>query len=107
MISSNLNEVLSINPSAVFVSGDFNVHHKDWVTYSHETDRPGELCHNFLSQTTLLRLLTFLCGFQTNASVCSAMAFPPLRNSDHAVFSVSIDFPSNKQRDAPVSSYSL
>ena len=28
------------------------------------------------------------------------MAFPPWRNSDHIV-SVSIDFPSNSQRDAP------
>ena len=32
-ISSNIEEVLSINPSAtVFVFGDFNVHHKDWQT---------------------------------------------------------------------------
>ena len=29
------------------------------------------------------------------------MAFPPLGNSDHVVVSVSIDFPSNSQRDAP------
>ena len=30
-ISSNIDEVLSINPSAnVFVFGDFNVNHKDW-----------------------------------------------------------------------------
>ena len=28
-ILSNIDEVLSINPSAVFVFGDFNVHHKD------------------------------------------------------------------------------
>ena len=43
-ISSNIDEVLSINPSAnVFVFGDFNVHHKDWLTYSGGTDRPGEL----------------------------------------------------------------
>ena len=27
------------------------------------------------------------------------MAFPPLRNSDHIVVSVSIDFPSNSQWD--------
>ena len=27
------------------------------------------------------------------------MAFPPLGNSDHVVVSVSIDFPSNYQRD--------
>ena len=29
------------------------------------------------------------------------MAFPPLENSDHVVVSVSIDFPSNSQQDAP------
>ena len=29
------------------------------------------------------------------------MAFPPLGNSDHVIVSVSIDFPSNSQRDAP------
>ena len=58
-ISSNIDEVLSINPSAnVFVFGDFNVHHKDWLTYSSGTDQPGELCYNFLSQMTLLRWLT-------------------------------------------------
>ena len=39
-ISSNVDEVLSINPSAnVFVFGDFNVHHKNWLTYSGGTDR--------------------------------------------------------------------
>ena len=44
-ISSNIDEVLSINPSAnVFVFPDFNVHHKNWLTYSGGTDRPGELC---------------------------------------------------------------
>ena len=36
----------------------------------------------------------------SDASICSTMAFPPLGNSDHVV-SVSIDFPSNSQRDAP------
>ena len=42
-ISSNIGEVLSINPSAnVFVFGDFNIHHKDWLIYSGGTDRPGE-----------------------------------------------------------------
>ena len=29
------------------------------------------------------------------------MACPPLGNSDHVVFSGSIDFPSNSQQDAP------
>ena len=47
-ISSTIDEVLWINPSAnVFVFGDFNVHHKDWLTYYGGTDRPVELCYNF------------------------------------------------------------
>ena len=62
-ISSNIDEVLSINPSAnMFHIGDFNVHHKDWLTYCGGTDR---LVIIFLSQTTLLRDLTFLLGSLT------------------------------------------
>ena len=42
----------------------------------------------------------------SDASICSKMAFStlpcsPLRNSDHVVVSVSIDFTSNSKRDAP------
>ena len=43
-ISSNIDEFFSINPSGnVFVFQDFNVHHKDWLSYSGVTDRFGEL----------------------------------------------------------------
>ena len=60
-ISSNTDEVLSINPSAnVFVFEAFNVHLKDWLTYSHETDRLVNSVIIFLFQTTLLRQLTSL-----------------------------------------------
>ena len=38
-ILSNIDEVLSINRSANnFVFGDFNIHDKDWPTYSGRTD---------------------------------------------------------------------
>ena len=37
----------------------------------------------------------------SDASIGSTVAFPPLGNSDYVVVSVSIDFPSNSQRDAP------
>ena len=37
----------------------------------------------------------------SDASIYSTMAFPSLGNSNLAVLSVSIDFPSNSQRDAP------
>ena len=38
-MSSNKDEVLLINTSAdIFVFGDFNASHKDWLTYSGGTD---------------------------------------------------------------------
>ena len=37
----------------------------------------------------------------SDSSICSTMALPPMGNSDHVVVSVSTDFPSNSQRDAP------
>ena len=58
--SSNIDKVLSINPSAsVFVFGDFNVHHKDWLTYSGGTDRSGELCYNFSISKDLTEMVNF------------------------------------------------
>ena len=46
--------------------------------------------------------LAFLDLFlSSGASIYSTTAFPPLGNCDHVVVSVSIDFPSNSQRDAP------
>ena len=115
-ISSNIDEVLSINPSAVFVFGDFNIHHKDWLTYSGGTDRPGELCYNFSITNYLTQMVNFPTQIpdcdsyspalldlflSSDTSICFTMAFSPLGNSDHFVVTVSIDFPSNSQRDVP------
>ena len=66
-ISSNLDEVLSINPPAnVFVFGDFDFRHKDWLTYSGGTDRPDELCYNFSISNDFTRMVNFL-GSQTDS----------------------------------------
>ena len=62
-VLSKIDEALSIIPSAyVFVSGDFNVYHKDERTNFGRTDRPGEIC---LSQMILLRWWTLLLGSLT------------------------------------------
>ena len=94
-VLTNLDEVLSINPTAnVFV---FNVHHKDWLTYF------DELCYNFSISNDLTQVVK--CSSQipdcdshspallylflsSDASIISRMAFPPLGNSDHVVDSV-------------------
>ena len=47
-------------PSAnVFVFKDFNIHHKDWPTYSGGTDKPGELCHNLSVSDYLTHMVNF------------------------------------------------
>ena len=59
-ILSNIYQVLSINPSAnAIVFGDFNIYHKDWLTYSGETDRSGELCYNFSTSNNLTQMVNF------------------------------------------------
>ena len=82
---SNTDDVLCINPSAnVFVFGDFNIHHKNWLTYSGGTSW----------WTGSLAFISF------DTSICSTMTFPPLGYSDHDVVSVSIDAPLCWQWDA-------
>ena len=116
-ISSNIYELLSINPSAnIFVFGDFNVHQKDWLKYSIRIDRPGELCYNVSISNDLAQMVNVPTRIpdcdshspalldlflSSDASICSTMAFSPLGNSDHVAVSVSTDFPSNSQQDAP------
>ena len=100
----------------MFVFGDFNVHHKDWLTYSGGTDRPGELCHNFSFSNHHTQMVNFPnripdCDshspapldffLSSDTSICSSMAFPPLRNSDHVAVSDSVDFPINSKQNAP------
>ena len=89
----------------MFVFGTFNVHHKDWLTYSGGTHRPGELCYNFSISGELCynfsisNNLTQMINFPTQIpdcdshspavldlfissddSVSSTKALPPLRN---------------------------
>ena len=110
--SSNTDEVLSINPSAnAFAFGDFNVHYKDWLTYSGGTDRPGEACYNF----SISNDHTDMVNFPTRISDCDSHS-PALLDlficSDPSIFLqwlslhweiliIIVVFPSNTQRDAP------
>ena len=93
----------------MFVFGDLNIHHKEWLNYSGGTDRSRELCYNFSISNDLTQVVNFLTRIpdcdshspaildlflSSDSSNRSAMAFPPLGNSDHVVVSVFIDFPS-------------
>ena len=43
----------------MFVFGDFNTHHKDWLSYSGGTDRSGEHCYNFPISNDLTQMINF------------------------------------------------
>ena len=87
----------------MFVFGDFNVHHKDWLKNSGGTDQSGELCCNFTISNDLTQMVNFPTQIpdcdshspapldlfiSSNTSICSTMAFTPLGNSDHVVISI-------------------
>ena len=99
-ISSNIDEVLSINPCAnVFVFKDFNVNHKDCLIYSGGADKLGELCYIFSIWNNFPTVILdydshspvfFLDLFiSSDGSIFSTMTFPPLGNS--------INFPINSK----------
>ena len=78
-ISSNVDEVLLINPSAnLFVFGDFNVHQKTGLSILVEQIDLVNSVIIFPFQMTLLRRLTFLLRFQTVILSHALMDFFPL-----------------------------
>ena len=96
--------------------GNLNVNNKDWLTYSGRTNRFGELCYSFSISNNLIQMINFPpqipgCDFHgpgildfflsSDTSIHSNMAFLPLEISDHIIVSISIDFPSYSQQNAP------
>ena len=103
-VSSNIDEVLSTNRSVnVVIFWDFNVHHKDWLTYLGATDTWWTLFSVAHDLTQIVHFPTRIpeCDshspalldlfLYSDSSICSTVAFPPLRKSDHVV-SVSLNF---------------
>ena len=94
IVLSTIDETLLIKPfTNVFVFGDFNAHHKDWLIYSAGANKPGEVCHNSsvsndLTQTVNFPTRIFDCDshsptlldlfLSSDANICSTMAFPAL-----------------------------
>ena len=116
-ISSNITEVLLIQPSAnVFIFADVNVHHKDWLTCSGGTDRPGKLHYTFSVPNDLTQIVNFPTRIpncdshspafldlflSSDASFGSTIAFSQLGDSDHVLVAVSIDPLINTKQDVP------
>ena len=113
-ISSNIDEAVSINPSA-------NVFFFETLMSTIRTGLPilvelidllnSVIISNDLTQRVNFPTRILDCDFHppalldlflsSDSSICATMAFPPLVTSDHVIASVSIGFPSNSQWDVP------
>ena len=78
-IWSNIDKFLSTNPSAnVFVFRDFNIRHKDYLTYSGWIDRPGELHCSFSvsnDYTLMVNFSTWIADWFSHACSFGFVSF--------------------------------
>ena len=110
---SNIDEVLSINPSAVFLETLRSIIRTGLPILVELVDQVNS--YNFSISNNLTQVVNFPTHIpdcyshspallnvfiSSEASICSTAAFPPLGNSNHAVVPVSIGFPSYSQWDA-------
>ena len=111
-VLSKIDEVLLIKPFAnVFVFGDFNTHHDDWLAYSGGTDRSGGISNDFTQMVNFPTLIPecdshsralldlFICS---DASICSTIALLSLINSYYVAVSFSMNFPIASKQDDPI-----
>ena len=116
-IAEKVDQILTECPSAnIHICGDFNVHHKDWLTHSNTTDTAGRHCHDFAMAYGLTQIVdvptrvpdrdgdfaSLLDLFLTSVpDKCTHSVTAPMGTSDHCVISVKVDTKYKKSTDAP------
>ena len=117
-VSNSIDDALLLHPTAnIFVFGDFNVHHSDWLKYSNDTNLSGINAYNFSLSQSLTQLVDFPTRFPdrddhrpslldlfltSNPNICNISCLSPLGNSDHAVVNVDISLSSKAAQESPV-----
>ncbi|KAL7632739.1 UNVERIFIED_CONTAM: hypothetical protein RMT77_016940 [Armadillidium vulgare] len=115
-LNSKIEHILSSSPfSEIIILGDFNVHHRQWLSSSSH-DPAGELAFNFSIQNNLEQLVhlptripdslgdepnildLFLTSYPSPHTV---KLFPPLGSSDHLLISVSCPVSSSLPQERP------
>ncbi|KAL7640504.1 UNVERIFIED_CONTAM: hypothetical protein RMT77_008779 [Armadillidium vulgare] len=115
-LNSKIEHILSSSPfSEIIILGDFNVHHRQWLSSSSH-DPAGELAFNFSIQNNLEQLVhlpsripdrlgdepNILDLFLTSyPSPYTVKFFPPLGSSDHLLISVSNSISSSLPQEGP------
>ena len=105
-IPSHIDEVFSINLSTnVVVFGNFNVHHRAYLTYSGRTDGPNKPFYNLTQMVNFFTRIpdcdTQSCSFELFFSYASMFYCGFHCIGEFDVVSVSIEFLSNSKGDCP------
>ena len=117
-VSNSIDEALNVKPTAnIFVCGDFNVHHKDWIPNSHITDEAGVNTLNFSIAQDLTQMVNFFTRFpdrrdqlpatldlflSSYPSICNISSSSSLGSSDHIVISIDVSLNSVCVKDPPI-----
>src|ERR1700755_1097024 len=121
-LNSKIEHILSSSPfSEIIILGDFNVHHRQWLSSSSH-DPAGELAFQFSIQNNFEQLVhlptripdrlgdepNILDLFLTSyPSPYTVKLFPPLGSSDHLLISVSCPVSSSLPQERPPPSVPL
>ena len=116
-VSESIDKALIAHPSAnIFVFGDFNVHHSDWLPFSGPTSASGIKTYNFALSHSLTQLVDFPTRYarrddqnpslldlflSSNPNICKVSGSSPLGKSDHAVVDVEINLNISAANDSP------
>ena len=116
-ISSSIDSALSKHPSAdIFVFGDFNAHHSEWLPHSPSTDAAGINALNFAISQNLTQTVDFPTRFpdrddqspslldlflSSNPDICMTSPRSSLGNSDHCIVWLDIALCSKSAQESP------
>ena len=117
-ISSSIDRAFSQHPTAnIFVCGDFNVHHKDWLPNHNKTDEAGKSACAFSVSQGLIQMVDFITRIpdrdsdspstldlflSSHPDICKVSSSPPLGTSDHVVITAEVSLNSPSSRKSPI-----
>ena len=115
-VSQSIDSALTSHPSAnIFVFGDFNLHHKEWLN-SNRTDAAGTHVYNFALSQSLHQAVDFVTRIPdradhspslidlfltSNPTICQTSSSSALGKSDHVVVNIQINLCTKAAQESP------
>ena len=115
-VSQSIDSALTAHPSAnIFVFGDFNVHHGDWLKHD-RTDAAGIHVRNFAISQSLHQTVDFVTRIPdrddhspslldlfltSNPTICQTSSSSALGKSDHVVVNILVNLNTKAAQESP------